>query len=396
MKILIAHNRYREAGGEDAVVAAERALLAAHGHETLAFEVSNDSVAGLCGRLATAWRASYSTAARDALAARLAAERPILVHIHNFFPLLSPSLYDACRDAGVAVVQTLHNYRLICPGAMLRRDGRVCEDCVTGSAYRAALHGCYRGSRPGSLAVARMVERHRRLGTWREKVDRYIALTRFARGRFIAGGLPAERIAVKPNFLAEPAGGASAPAGGGDRSGALYVGRLSAEKGVLALVEAWNDLTNEPGDDFDCPLRIAGDGPLAEQLRRRAGPAIRLLGPLGPGEVAAEMARAAFLVVPSECYEGFPMVIAEAYARALPVLAANIGGLAEIVENGVTGLHFAPFDARDLARRARWAAANREALARMGAAARERFEVCYSAEANYRALEAIYAEALDG
>ena len=390
MKILIAHNRYREAGGEDAVVAAERALLAAHGHETPTLEVSNDSVAGLRGRIATAWRASYSTVARDALAARLAAERPALVHIHNFFPLLSPSLYDACRDAGVAVVQTLHNYRLICPGATLRRDGRVCEDCVTGSAYQAALHGCYRGSRLGSLAVARMVERHRRLGTWREKVDRYIALTRFARGRFIAGGLPAERIAVKPNFLAEPAGGALAPAG--DRAGALYVGRLSAEKGVLALVDAWS----EPGRALDCPLRIAGDGPLAERLRRRAGPSVRLLGPLAPAEVAAEMARAAFLVVPSECHEGFPMVIAEAYARALPVLAANIGGLAEIVEDGVTGLHFAPFDARDLARRARWAAANREVLARMGAAARERFEACYSAEANYRALEAIYAEALDG
>lgn len=382
MKVLIVHNHYREAGGEDAMVAAERALLAAHGHETALFTVSNDAVAGLGGRIAAAWRAPYAAAAREALAARIEAERPAIVHIHNFFPLLSPAVYDACRAAGAPVVQTLHNYRLICPAATLLRAGRVCEDCVTGSPYRAALYGCYRGSRLGSLAVARMLARHRRRDTWGTRVDRFIALTAFARRKFIEGGLPAARIAVKPNFVMNDPG--TAPAEG--RRGALYVGRLSAEKGVLNLIEAFRAL--------DEPLRIVGDGPLAARLRAEAPANVAVLGPRDADAVADEMARAAFLVVPSLCYEGFPVVIAEAYARGLPVLASDLGGLAEIVEDGVTGLRFPPGDAAALAACAARLSAAPEARARMGTAARARFEARYSAAANYRMLRAIYDEAI--
>ncbi len=383
MKVLIVHNRYREAGGEDAAVAAERALLAAHGHETALFTVSNDAVAGLGGRIAAAWRAPYAAAARDRLAARIEAERPAIVHIHNFFPLLSPAVYDACRAAGAPVVQTLHNYRLICPGALLLRDGRVCEDCVTGSPYRAAIYGCYRGSRLGSLAVARMLARHRRRGTWRTQVDRFIALTAFARRKFIEGGLPADRIAVKPNFVMNDPGPPTAKA----RRGALYVGRLSPEKGVLTLLEAWRGI--------DYPLRVVGDGPLAARLRAEAPANVAILGPRPPAAVAEEMARAAFLVAPSVCYEGFPMVIAEAYAHGLPVLAADLGGLAEIVEDGVTGRRFAPGDAAALAACVARLRAAPEDCARMGAQARARFEARYTAAANYRMLRAIYDEALE-
>ncbi|MFQ5785440.1 MAG: glycosyltransferase [Alphaproteobacteria bacterium] len=383
MKVLIAHNTYQQIGGEDAVVAAEHALLEAHGHAVETFGASNHAIDGPWSQLCTAFRAPYSPAARDALARRLASGRPDIVHVHNFFPLLTPSIYDACRAAGVPVVQTLHNYRLICPVATLRRNGAVCERCVTGSAYHAVLHGCYRGSRPGTLAVARMVERHRARGTWRERVDRYIALTGFARNKFVEGGLPAERIAVKPNFVAgEPP--EEMPAA---RGGALFVGRLSPEKGIATLLAAWRGL--------DIPLRIAGDGPLDAAVRAAASPAITPLGRIDARAVAHEMRRAGFLVVPSEWYEGFPMVIVEAYARGLPVIAARLGSLAEIVEDGVTGLHAAPGDPADLAARVRWAAANPEALARMGAAARARYEARYTPEANYAMLAAIYAEARD-
>ncbi|MEE8533897.1 MAG: glycosyltransferase [Alphaproteobacteria bacterium] len=383
MKVLFAHNAYQQPGGEDAVVAAERALLEEHGHETTLFAASNDAIQGPWSRVKAAWHAPYSRRARDALAERLKANRPDLVHVHNFFPLLTPSLYDACHAAGVPVVQTLHNYRLVCPVATLLRRGKPCELCVTGSAYQSVLHGCYRDSRLGTLAVARMIEVHRKRDTWRARVDRFIALTRFAKAKFVEGSFPAERIAVKPNFFVERHGDGAPPA---QREGALFVGRLSAEKGLGTLIEAWRGI--------DLPLRIAGDGPLLDTLRATAPPSVSVLGPLGSAEVAAEMRRAAFLVVPSEWYEGFPMVVAEAFGRGLPVIASRLGSLAEIVEDGVTGLHFTAGDGADLAATARRAAADADAIARMGAAARARYEERYTADANYPMLLAIYEQAI--
>src|SRR5271169_3732856 len=226
MKVLIVHNRYQHVGGEETVVANEQALLDSYGWETRLWSVSNDAITGTWSKITAAVRAPYSRPARDELARLIAEFMPAVVHVHNFFPLLSPSVYDACRAAGVAVVQTLHNYRTICLGALLTRDGHPCEDCISGSPYQGALHGCYRGSRIGTLAVARMIDTHRRRGTWLHKVDRFIALSAFARKKFIAAGFPADRIAVKPNFAVDR-GTATAAA----RAGALYVGRLSSEKG---------------------------------------------------------------------------------------------------------------------------------------------------------------------
>ena len=166
MRVLIVHNSYQQAGGEDTVVANEHALLEKHGWDTRLWSVTNDVIAGTWSKITAAMHATYSRPARGELTRLIAEFRPAVVHVHNFFPLLSPSVYDACRAAGVAVVQTLHNYRTICAGALLIRDGHPCEDCIGGSPYQGALHGCYRGSRIGSLAVARMVDTHRRRGTW--------------------------------------------------------------------------------------------------------------------------------------------------------------------------------------------------------------------------------------
>jgi glycosyltransferase involved in cell wall biosynthesis len=381
MRVLIVHNRYQQSGGEDAVVANEQALLEEHGWNTQLWSVTNDTIAGTRDAIRVAMRTSYSRPARDNLARKIAELAPAVVHVHNFFPLLSPSIYDACRAAGVAVVQTLHNYRAICANPALTRGGRPCFDCIGGSPYQAVLHGCYRGSRLASLPVARMVDVHRRRGTWSQKVDRFIALSAFSKDKFIEAGFPGERIEVKPNFVEDRPAARPAP-----RSGALYVGRLSAEKGIETLVRAWTGL--------DVPLRVVGDGPLRRLVESATGPSITFLGRKTRAEVALEMARAAFLVQPSVAPETFGMAIAEAYCQGLPAIASRIGALAEIVQDRITGLLFSPGDAEDLAATARWAHQRPDAMRVMGRDARTIYEERYSPGVNFQQLCAIYASAI--
>jgi glycosyltransferase involved in cell wall biosynthesis len=338
MRVLLVHNRYQEAGGEDTVVANEQTLLERNGWQTRLWCVTNDVIAGTRAKITVAMRTPCSRPARDELVRVIVDFAPTVVHVHNFFPLLSPSIYDASRAAGVPVVQTLHNYRTICAGGLLMRGGHSCEDCVGATPYQAVFHGCYRGSRLGSWAVARMVDTHRRLGTWLYKVDRLIALSAFSKSKFVSAGFPADRIAIKPNFTES-----RAVIGPAVRLGALYVGRLSIEKGIETLLRAWKDL--------DIPLRVLGDGPLRGLVENGANSSVTLLGWQSPAAVAAEMARAAFLIVPSIWPESFPMVIVEAFCQGLPVIASRIGALAEIIDDGSTGLLFSTGDAEDLANR---------------------------------------------
>ena len=261
MKIVLGHGHYQQAGGEDAVFADEAALLAERGHDVIRFTVHNDEIARL-GRLAVAGRTFWNRQVHADLAALFAREQPALLHCTNTFPLMSPAVYYAAAAAGVPVVQSLHNYRLLCPNALLLRDGRVCEDCLGKVfAWPAIQHGCYRDSRAGSAVVAGMLAAHRGLGTWTRRVDRYIVLTEFARRKFTAGGLPADKLSVKPNFVSPDTGPGS---GGGGY--AVYVGRLSEEKGIASLLAAWIDRR------LEIPLKIVGDGPLAEEVARPPGP----------------------------------------------------------------------------------------------------------------------------
>jgi len=383
MRILQIHNSYLLGGGEDAVVAAERRLLTEYGHDVTIFSVSNeDEISSPLSKIKTAWFAPYSKRMKLKLKALLADVKPDVVHVHNFFPLITASVYDACREAGVPVVQTLHNYRLICPGALLMRDGKICEECLGHSPYHSVLHRCYRGSRLGTLAVARMVATHKKLRTWHTKVDRFIALTEFARAKFIADGFPADKIAVKPNFA--PIQGAGSRSG--ERSGALFVGRLSEEKGVQTLLESWTDMTSV--------LRIIGEGPLHDEARIQNRANVDLLGARTSSEVMAAMSASEFLVTPSLCYEGFPMVIVEAFSCGLPVIASCLGAMAEIIEDGVTGLLFSPGDAQDLAAKVRWAFEHPEEMLRMGQNARKVYHLHYTPEENCRQLIAIYELAI--
>ena len=313
MKVALVHNRYQQHGGEDAAVAAEAALLEAHGHRVVRYTLDNDGIARL-GRARLVRATLWNDAAHGELRELLGAARPAVAHFHNTFPLVSPAAYYAARDAGVPVVQTLHNFRLVCPNALLYRDGHPCEECVGRAVpWPGVVHACYRQSRAASAVTAAMLATHRALGTWQNAVDVYIALTNFARAKFIEGGLPAERLAVVPNFLA-------ADPGAGSHAGrfALFVGRLSPEKGLGTLLTAWRALAGA------LPLKIVGSGPLEATLDRTV-PGTEWLGRQSAENVLALMREAAFLVVPSECYEGMPMAVVEAFASGLPVVASGHG-----------------------------------------------------------------------
>jgi glycosyltransferase involved in cell wall biosynthesis len=383
-KILILHNTYQQAGGEEAVVDKESKLLKEYGHEVFLHSVSNDSIIGFWSKAVTALRTPYSQWGRKEATRMIHETRPELVHVHNFFPLLTPSIYDACLDAGVPVVQTLHNYRTICAGALLMREGKPCEDCIQGVPYKAVLHSCYRNSRLGSLVVARMIDTHRRQKTWESKVDRFIALTEFSKKKFVEAGFPSSKIAVKPNFSDVTIPEESVDS---DRKGALFVGRLNQEKGLVTLIHAWQNL--------DVPLRIIGDGPLMDWMRGRISEStVTIAGRKEPTQVVKEMARASYMVMPSECYENFPLALAEAFAQGLAVIASRLGAMGEIIEDGITGLHFNAGDAEDLARKVRWANAHPEAMRHMGNNALRIYEENYTPEINYHQLMNIYREAL--
>jgi glycosyltransferase involved in cell wall biosynthesis len=378
--IAIVHNYYQQPGGEDQTFAAETALLESKGHRVIRYEEHNSRIANRNAAFA-AIDAVWSSKSAQAFTELMRRNKPDVVHFHNTFPLISPSAYYAVRREGAAVVQTLQNYRLLCPGATLFRDGAVCEKCIDQQSLRPAMfHKCYRGSRPATAAVAAMLTVHRAAGTWRRKVDLYIAVSEFGRRKFIEGGLAADRIVVKPNFVSpDPGVGASC----GDY--ALFVGRLSAEKGIGILASAWSELS-------DIPLIVAGDGPLAGTEWPRG---VTALGRQPRERILALMREARVLIFPSQWYEGAPMTIVEAFACGLPVIASNLGSMAEMVAHERTGLLFHPGDAADLARKVRWAFEHPQAVDAMRAAARREFEEKYTAESNYKMLIGIYEEAIE-
>jgi glycosyltransferase involved in cell wall biosynthesis len=378
MRVLVVHNAYQHKGGEDTVMEAEVALLRSKGHEVALFSKHNDVLAGM-SKAKAAINTLWSKTVAAEFEETVRAFAPDVVHVHNTFPLISPAIYWVAARLQVPLLQTLHNFRLLCPQAMFLREGKVCEDCLGKLPWRGAGRGCYRDSKLQSTVLAGMVTLHRAIGTWQNKVTRYIALNEFCRGKFIEGGLPAARIVVKPNFV-----DFEAPAPG-ERQGFLFVGRLSSEKGIDVLVDAHTKVEGST-------LRVAGSGPVAEQLGDV--PALCALGALKREEVHVETSRALAVVVPSIWYETFGMVAIEAFASGTPVIASNIGVLPKLVKDGETGLLFEPGNAEDLADKMRWALANPQAMAAMGRNARKQYEAEFTAERNYQQLMAIYESAI--
>ena len=385
MKVVVAHNFYKQPGGEDQCVAAEVAMLRARGHDVTEYYLRNELIDAMSG-LQLAARMMWSSPAVRELRQILRARRPQIVHFHNTFPLISPAAYYAARAENARVVQTLHNFRLCCPNALLFRDGSVCEDCLGKVIpWRGVAHKCYRDNYVASAAVATMLTMHRAIGTWRNAVDTYIALTKFGRRKLVEGGLPADKIAVKPNFAFPDPG-----PGSGNDGYAIYVGRLSAEKGVKTLLKAWRHL----GDVL--PLKLIGDGPLAAAVTQAAAEnaSIQWLGSMPLDAVYELIGRAAILVLPSQCYETFARVIIEAFAKGTPVVVSKLGAMAEIVDDGHTGLFFKPGDPADLAAKVQSIIANPLKLKCMRQAARRIFDQNFTADANHKILMTIYEGAM--
>jgi glycosyltransferase involved in cell wall biosynthesis len=382
-RILLVHNLYQQAGGEDRVVEAEAALLRSYGHHVFRYTDHNDRIVHI-GKIEAAVQTIWSHASYRKLLKLIREERIELCHFHNTFPLISPSAYYAARRAGVPVVQTLHNYRLLCSNALLMRQGEICEDCLGRRVvWPGAIRRCYRNSYSASAVTAAMISAHRLTGTWVRAVDRYIALTQFALRKFIQGGLPAAKISVKPNFADKDPG-----AGDGGGGYALFVGRLSPEKGIDTILKAWDMLPD------DLPLRVAGGGPLAPQVKQAAArnPKVRYLGELPGADIQAEMKGAKFLICASDWYESFPRIIVEALAAGLPVIASDIGVLPELIVHERTGLLFRTGDPADLTRKVQWVLRHPDEFAGMRIHARREYESNYTADANYRALMAIYED----
>jgi glycosyltransferase involved in cell wall biosynthesis len=385
MRILHFHNYYQQAGGEDTAFESEVALLRQNGHQVVQYVEDNrriDSMSSASAALQTIW----SWDSHKKIAALLAREKPDVAHFHNTFPLISPSAYYACRDAGIPVVQSLDNPRLICPAATFYRNGKLCQDCLGKTPpLPGIIHSCYHHSRVHTAVVASMLTFHRWLGTWQKLVDVYLVATQFYRQKFIEGGLPAEKIAVKPHFI-YPDPGMRLSSQKGEY--ALFIARLDPEKGVRTMLDAWKQL---PG----VPLKIRGGGQLEEEIRQfireRGLQGVEIVGRLSRSELTDLIKNSKCLVWPSEgYYETFGYVAVESFSCGVPVVASDIGVMQEVVTDGITGLHFKAGDPVHLAEKIRWVWDHPQELEVMNQNARREYEIKFTAERNYAMLLEIY------
>jgi glycosyltransferase involved in cell wall biosynthesis len=384
MKILFVHNYYQIAGGEDAVLKQEMDLLV-DGHEVLKYSVSNDEISSFINKALTLVRVPFSLKSYRQFKYFLKINKPDVVHIHNYFPLLSPSIFYACKKMKIPVVHTLHNYRAVCPTAILMYQGKINERCIGQSSWWTVKEKAYKNSYLGSFALASLVQLHKKIGTWQTKVDYFIALTQFARFKYIEAGWPENKIMVKPNFMADPFNGIKNIEKKGGY--ALFVGRLSEEKGIDVLLDAWNHIS--------LPLKLIGTGAFQETLEKNTQTNIEYLGLKDKNQVLELVRNASFIIMPSSWYEGFPMVLVEAFACGTPAVVSRLGSMEEIIEPGVTGLHFESGNPNDLAEKVNWMIDNPLKVSEMGCRARNEYLSKYTPEKNYKILMDIYQQAID-
>lgn len=386
MNILLIHNQYQQLGGEDTILATEADLLESYGHKVYRYQMDNNQLKEM-NPLTLTKNTLWNSKVYQEIRTLIREFKPQIAHFHNTFPLISPSAYYAARAEKVPVVQTIHNFRLLCANALFFRDGKVCEQClIQNNPLPGIIHACYRNSVTASAAAALTVKLHSLIGTWSKAIDVFIAYSNFSHEKLIQGGLPAEKIAFKTNFLN------SVPKVGlGKGNYALFVGRLAPEKGTGTLLKAWEQLGK------NITLKIVGDGPLAEKVATSANntQGVEWLGKKTLAEVYELMGNASFLVIPSEWYETFGRVGIESLAMGTPLLASNIGALAELVEPTHNGLLFNPGDANDLAKKANFLLNNPLKLGQMRQAARQTFDAKYTAPNNYKKLMEIYNSVID-
>lgn len=397
MKVLMLHNRYRQLGGEDAVVRAEVDVLRDHGVDVIQANFHNEVPGRRWGEaarlgIASAWSARSHSEVEDLCRNH----RPDVAHVHNFWFKLTPAVHAACQALSIPTIQTLHNFRLLCANAMFLRDGQVCEDCMGKVPWRGITRRCYRSSYLSSAAVARMIFVNRCLGTWHEKVDAFIMMTEHARSLFSGGGLPPEKLFLNPNFTSDPGEPSSLPS---DSDTILYVGRLSPERNLAGLLSSWaQGNLGRYGR-----LLFIGDGPDREALERHAhslklsSPTVTFTGWKSHEEVLHLISRARALVLPSLCYEGggCPMAVIEAYACGRPAIVSDLGGLREIVLHEKTGLKVSVGDTIALTDALRRVLTDDALADRTGREARAEYLNKYTPEHHYQKLMNIYRFAMN-
>lgn len=378
MRVLAIHNYYQQRGGEDQCFEDEVQVLKAHGHQVLAYTVHNDSIEHR-SKLNVARQSIWNTTAYAEVLSRVQQFKPDVVHVMNTFPLLSPSILYAIKKTGTAVVHEVQNYRMFCANALMLRNGQHCQDCLDKKfAWPAIIHRCYRDSLPGSATQAIASSLHRSWRTWHKVVDLFLAPSRAARELLVRGGLPEQRVIVKPNALNSDPG-----MGCGSSDGFVFVGRLSPEKGLRTLFEVW-----QKGPDLPI-LKVIGDGPDQELVRQASARDARIqwLGRLPLDQLLEVVGQSRALIMPSLWNETFGRTTIEAFSKGTPVIGSRIGGTQELITEGQTGWLFAPGSADELLEKVRLVSSlcNSE-LADLRKQARQVFLTRYQPENNYRAL----------
>ncbi len=389
MNILQVHNRYKITGGEWTVVNQEYDLLRKdHTVHQLIVENTKE-LDSFYNRLKLIFTTHYNRKSRELVRKKIRETGAEIMHVHNFFPLLSPSIFEATKEEGVPSVLTLHNYRLFYPNGYLMHDGKIDERSIHGSAYSCVFDGVYRDSILQTAVVAHMIEYHRKRDTWAKNVDCLLCLTDFAKSKFIEAGFPEDTLKVKPNFVEDSFKGENFSQIINQKENFyLFIGRISQEKGIRTLINAWNSIKNETNSK----LLILGEGPIKKELQRETegNPNISWLGFIDRPKVLDYLKRAKALMFPSEWYEGMPMTILEAFSAATPVLSTNIGSQGGIVDHMKTGLHFEAGDPESMLEIVDRFESNPEKQAEMGMAARREYEEKYTPEVNREKLQNLY------
>ncbi len=380
MRILLIHDFYQQFGGEDAAVLADKTLLESHGQEVVLYTRENSEIRDftLFDKLTLPAQAIYSWRTRQDLAKIIKQRRPDVAYVHNFLPLISPSVYHLLYSLHVPIIQVIHDFRFFCPNGWFFTQGQVCERCKGGNYLNAVRFRCYRDSYLSSAIVASSIGLNR-LGGMLEKIDAFVCLTNFLKQKLLEAGIRQEKIFVKPNFI--DASQITPAYGQGEY--AIFLGRLSREKGIWTLIRAFQQLKG-------ISLKIVGTGPMEAELRRflieNDVTNVEIVGFKSGKEKWQLLAKSMFVVLPSEWYETFGLVILEAYAVGKPVLASRMGSLPHVVREGKSGLLFAAGESKDLAEKIGHMSNNPEEREAMGRYGRTLVETEYGPRKNYELL----------
>ncbi|TVQ66783.1 MAG: glycosyltransferase family 1 protein [Balneolaceae bacterium] len=390
MNILQVYNQYRTPGGEWTVLNQEFELLK-ESHEVDQLVVDNrEQLSSFYSRLRLIFNTHYNRDSKRWFYQKLMEKSYDIIHVHNFFPLLSPSIFDAARDAGVPTVMTLHNYRLIHPNGLMYYKGRIDERSVEGSAYRCVADGVYRNSVLQTAVTAHMIEYHRRKGTWNSSPTAFIALSEFSKGKFVKGGLPEKKIFSKPNFIRDPLlEFEGLKLSEKKKKRILYVGRISHEKGVQEMIRCWLKY------EIPVELWIVGDGPMREKLQKSTEnlQTVKWVGTKSRKEIFELLSESLALLFPTLWYEGMPIVLLEALAMGCPVISSEIGNPMAMIEHGKNGILFEPGNIEQLYGIISGLLSDPSKLGVLGKNARATYIEKYTPSRNYEQLMEIYENA---